>query len=339
MASEPFLSTLAQKAYLGIIVIQALVVLSLIAASFALIQEEISLRVQVSKTVPCYFAIFALAELYELILAVDALYFHNIMQMGGVLAFHAGALVYSALQVGQTKRAIVTLDPNGTCYAHCGGPGTLWARVKIMLIVVPVIIGVAFLLLSWTFYKLYHEFGWSIFHHLGADPRKKRMYRWYQILILLIKLDWFFFTGLTLQLLILVLSEDTAEFGVTIAAIPIVLFLLGACVLALKREIKWLMVLCLILFCLSQGYFIFKFVRYYEPATRHLYDTTRATISVFTAVAFLIDFASFFVGIICFADFDKGLRASKSSEAPGSKFVGSYAGPVNPEGDKRLIID
>jgi hypothetical protein len=113
---------------------------------------------------------------------------------------------------------------------------------------------------------------------------------------------------------------------------------------------------------------VFKFVRYYEPATRHLYDTTqRYTINTvcvvlnecLAAVAFLIDFASFFVGIICFADFDKGLRASKSSgqcpccwtqkpftddlhliiEAPGSKFVGSYAGPVNPEGDKRLIID
>lgn len=42
-----------------------------------------------------------------------------------------------------------------------------------------------------------------------------------------------------LQLLIVVLNEDSAEFAVTIVAIPIVLVLLAFCVTALKREIKW----------------------------------------------------------------------------------------------------
>ena len=41
------------------------------------------------------------------------------------------------------------------------------------------------------------------------------------------------------QLLILVLQTNSAEFGLTIAAIPIVLTLLVICGVALKREIKW----------------------------------------------------------------------------------------------------
>jgi len=41
------------------------------------------------------------------------------------------------------------------------------------------------------------------------------------------------------QLLILVIDPNTAEFGLTIAAIPIVLILLSGCGIALKREIKW----------------------------------------------------------------------------------------------------
>jgi hypothetical protein len=61
-------------------------------------------------------------------------------------------------------------------------------------------------------------------------------------------------------LLILVINKDKGEFGATIAAIPAVLFLLGAAAIALKREIKWLMIICLILFCLSQGYFSMSLV-------------------------------------------------------------------------------
>jgi lipopolysaccharide export LptBFGC system permease protein LptF len=41
-----------------------------------------------------------------------------------------------------------------------------------------------------------------------------------------------------------------------------------------------------------------------------------ALMQIAAVIAFLIDFTSFFVGIICFADFDKGLRSAKSSEAP-----------------------
>jgi Flp pilus assembly protein TadB len=41
------------------------------------------------------------------------------------------------------------------------------------------------------------------------------------------------------QLLIVVLSTNSAEFAVTIIAIPVVLILLGFCGIAVQREIKW----------------------------------------------------------------------------------------------------
>ena len=83
------------------------------------------------------------------------------------------------------------------------------------------------------------------------------MYQWYQIMICLLKFDFFSFTGVTMQvrvnlivvsrsllilytqLLIIVLQTDEAEFGLTVAAIPIVLILLIFCGVAVKREIKW----------------------------------------------------------------------------------------------------
>jgi hypothetical protein len=41
------------------------------------------------------------------------------------------------------------------------------------------------------------------------------------------------------QLLIIVLARNSAEFGVTVAAIPVVLALLALCAVAVQREIKW----------------------------------------------------------------------------------------------------
>jgi hypothetical protein len=41
------------------------------------------------------------------------------------------------------------------------------------------------------------------------------------------------------QLLIVVLNKQSAEFGITIAAIPVVLLLLAGCARAVKHEVKW----------------------------------------------------------------------------------------------------
>ena len=79
---------------------------------------------------------------------------------------------------------------------------------------------------------------------------------------------------------------------------------------------------------------VYKLVRFYQPESRDEYSTTRATLTVFSPfllppriifltsniippffssaiVAFLLLFATFAVGLRCFADFDKGLLSSK----------------------------
>ncbi|KAL0581757.1 hypothetical protein V5O48_000339 [Marasmius crinis-equi] len=113
-----------------------------------------------------------------------------------------------------------------------------------------------------------------------------------------------------MQLLILVLDRNSAEFGVTIAAIPIVLLLLALCGVAVQREIKWLMTISLVLMLAAESYF-YKLVRFYEPASRDQYNTTRASLTIFTVVAFLLLFGTFAVGLKTFSDFDRGLAESK----------------------------
>ncbi|KAG8984094.1 hypothetical protein FRB90_005573, partial [Tulasnella sp. 427] len=302
------------RGFMATVAIQAVAVLTMVALSFGIVDSYVELSEGAYRTIPCYFALFALGELFEIVIALDALRLRNIIQLIGVCMFHAGMIVFSALQIPQTKTALVT-RPGSDCstnYVNCSGPGSLFNRVEPFLIVSPVLLAVSLLVLVWFTWQLYHEFGWVVFHIVGANPRMKVMYQYYQVLICLLKFDYFFFTALTMQLLILVLSRTGAEFPLTIIAIPVVLVLLSFCAIAVQREIKWLMTISLVLMLGAQAYFLYKFSRLFTPESREAYSSTRPSLAVFTIVSFLMLFATFAVGLRCFADFDKDLRPAKT---------------------------
>jgi len=231
--------------------------------------------------------------------------------------------------VRQTKTALVRTP--GACFTTCDSPGSLWRSIEPLLISVPCVLAASWVALLWFTRALYFEFGWAVFHAVGANPAMKKMYQYYQVMICLMKFDFFAFVGLTMQLLILVIDPSSPEFGVTIAAIPIVLILLITCGIALKREIKWLMTISLMLMAAALSYFIFKFVRYFSPQTAGQYESTRITLSVFTVVAFLLVFTSFAIGLRCFADFDKGLRHPKTNDSLTPR-RSKYGSPVGTPG-------
>ncbi|KAF5373641.1 hypothetical protein D9758_000580 [Tetrapyrgos nigripes] len=285
----------------------------MVAITFRLVDDKVSLSQEGYRTIPCYLALFALAEIFELLMAFDALRLRNVIQLIGILLFHLACMVFAAVQVHQTRTALITgtdCDTNADLI-KCDVPGSLWRRIEPYLIVAPCVIAGSWLFMLFWIRQLYAEFGWAIFHIVGANPKMKTMYQYYQIMICLLKFDFFFFTAVTMQLLIVVLAQNSTEFGVTISAIPVVLVLLGLCAIAVQREIKWLMSISLVLMLAAETYFIYKLVRFYEPSSRGQYQTTRATLTIFTIVAFLILFATFAVGLRCFADFDRGLQSSK----------------------------
>jgi len=318
MAVEPLLATRAQRAFILTITLQAITVLTMVAIVFRKVEVRVNFNNSSYKTLPCYLALFALAECFELLMAFDALRLRNIIQLLGILLFHMALIVFAAIQVHETRSALFNkvdciTDFNTT---NCDGPGTLWQAIQPFLIVVPCIIAGAWFVMMFWIKELYSEFGWAIFHVVGANPKMKRMYQWYQIMLCLLKFDFFFFVGVTMQLLIIVLAKNTAEFGVTIAAIPVVLVLLALCGVAVQREIKWLMTISLVMMLAASSYFLYKLVRIYEPSSRDMYATTRASLTIFTIFAFILLFATFAVGLRCFADFDRGLQASKVNDVP-----------------------
>ncbi|EPQ58136.1 hypothetical protein GLOTRDRAFT_104066 [Gloeophyllum trabeum ATCC 11539] len=326
MAVERFLGTRAQRLFLAT---KTVAVLVMVAITFRLVEEHVNLNETRYKTIPCYLALFALAEVFEILLALDALRLRNVIQLAGILLFHCALIVFAALQIHETKDAL-NYDDNCAGQIYCNG--VLWRRVQPYLIVAPCIIGVSWLVLMFFVRELYFEFGWAIFHVVGANPKMKTMYQFYQVMVCLLKFNFFCFAGVTMQMLILVLASSSAEFGVTIAAVPVVLFLLVACAIAVQREIKWLMSVSLVLMLGAEAY-LYKLIRFYEPSSSWQYLSTRATLTFFTVASFLLLFATFAIGLRCFADFDKGLKYSKvyGSDLPTKGKYSSNA--VTPLGD------
>ncbi|PCH38209.1 hypothetical protein WOLCODRAFT_115057 [Wolfiporia cocos MD-104 SS10] len=317
--AEPLLSTRAQRAFIGTIVLQAIVVLVMVSITFRFVQEDhtVDLKHSTYRTIPCYLALFILAELFELFMALDALRLRNVIQLIGILCFQAAMIVMASLQIHETHTALVNTIDSRTPVSILAIPRfgydgpRLWHKVEPFLIVSPIMIGLSWFALMYFFRVLYHEFGWAIFHVVGANPAMKTMYQYYQIMICLLKFDFFAFIGVSMQLLIVVLQDSSAEFGLTIAAIPIVLLLLAMAGTAVQREIKSVMAFSLVLMLAAQVY-LYKLVRFYEPSSESAYISTRATLTVFTVVSSLLLFATFGVGVRCFADFDKGLHSSKN---------------------------
>ncbi|KIL00415.1 hypothetical protein PAXRUDRAFT_821704 [Paxillus rubicundulus Ve08.2h10] len=323
MAVEPLLGTRPQRAFM---ITKALIVIALVASTFGIVHAHLGEIFDQGqyKTLPCYLGLFILAEIFELAMAYDALRMRNIIQLLGIILFHGALIVFSALQVHETRTAIYSCT-----LSQCDGdPNWLWNRVEPFLIIAPCIIAASWLFLIFWIKQLYGEFGWVIFRVVGANPKLKSMYQYYQILICLLKFDFFCFVGVTMQLLIVVLTANSAEFGITIAAIPVVVVLLVGCAYAVQREIRWLMSMSLVLMVASMSYF-YKLDRFYDPSSQSQYLTTRATLSVFTIVAFSLLLASFVVGIKCFFDFDKGLYGSKTHDIIGDR---AYLSPPQTSG-------
>lgn len=155
----------------------------------------------------------------------------NTIQVIGLVMYNVGLLIYGAVQMDQIKEAILALAEDDYIRRE------VWADTKPFLVAIPCILALGTVLMMVCAWKLYDEFAWSIYKRISADLRMKRRYLQYQVYIALLKFDFFFFLGFTVQFVVIV-TQRQAEFALTIAAIPVTILILLAAAWFVRKE--WL---------------------------------------------------------------------------------------------------
>ncbi|ORY03609.1 hypothetical protein K493DRAFT_276409 [Basidiobolus meristosporus CBS 931.73] len=253
-----------------------------------------------------YFIIFISSQIFQVVLIWDALRFQNTIQIIGFLVFHFCCFGYSIIQWFQLSSFLSTFKVNNV-------PKSL-VLFPIIIAGVVLLFQIIFMILSW---KLYQEFGWKIYKRIGADLRMKERFRAYQIFLLLIKMDVFFFLGFCVQFLVLVLRGSDVEIPLTIAALPLMVLTLVLAIYGMRRENKIMVKIFLFgLFC-GAGYFAFKIIKMWIQRHDDKYQNVIIFLSFFAALSLIMILLTIIQTWVCYQNFGKGLKVYIQSSPHG----------------------
>ena len=310
-----FIATKWPKAFMGVATVQAAICLAFEAYVFAKFNMGVVKNVQIDdvqsqyKTIPTFLALFIFGFIYELVLVWDALRMKNTIQVIGLCIANPALLIYTAIQIEQIQDALATLAKNNALEPLEAGEWDIWSSVHAYLVAIPIIIGICTLAMIFIAWKLYQEFAWDILKQIGADYRMKKRFLHYQVYIALLKFDFFFFLGFTVQLLVIAEKRTEAESYLTIAAIPVTIAILLMAAFFTRREIKSGMILTILLYFGGLSYFLFKLVRIYQPGFKQFYSAVQRSLTAFAVLTILLIILTIINAFVCMSNFGNGLKA------------------------------
>ncbi|KAJ1999991.1 hypothetical protein GGI04_004334 [Coemansia thaxteri] len=189
-------------------------------------------------------------------------------------------------------------------------------------------------------YFLFNAFGWEIYKRVGADLKIRRMYVNYRMLVFLLKMDFFVFLGFAVSYIILILKSSDPEFAITVAFVPVTLFVLVLAFWGLRRESAATMWAFVFLLCGSTAYFVFKCARMYDPKQEAKYLTQRPMMTYYTVVSLAVITATLHQAVTCLANFGYGLKErieiTRGKRSDMEQIQDYY---VNAAGDRRMNLD
>ncbi|KAJ8604609.1 hypothetical protein MRB53_041762 [Persea americana] len=206
---------------------------------------------------------------------------------------------------------------------------------------VPCVVGIAQVVYFVSSAQLYKIFGWDIYTKLGADRRVKNYFLAYQLLIVLLCYDWFFFGGFTVQLLILYVDNSNWEFWVTVGALPVTVFGLLAGRFAVRRELRSLIYIFDLCLFAAMAYFCYQLYRIYGSHHADKYQNDRITLTIFAGVSIILLIFTFLITMICHSYFGKADLWSKRRHVEDPDDVSIQFGEIDNSYaySKRVLLD
>ncbi|ODQ64970.1 hypothetical protein NADFUDRAFT_14406, partial [Nadsonia fulvescens var. elongata DSM 6958] len=288
------------------VLISSIVVIAFESFVFAKFQSSVTVaqgneQLPEVRTIPTYLALFLFAAVFQLVMIADSLYAQNTIEIIGQCVFALAMTVYGAIQYSQIKTAIIHLSSKGIYDMES------WPVMRAFLITMPCILAAATIIMLFFAYQLYRELGWAIYKYIGADRRLHSHYLRYQIFITLVKFDFFFFIGFTVQFIVVVLQTKDVEFALTIAVIPVTILFLAFTYWAVRHESKAGMAGVLVGLTCGLAYFIFKLVRIYTPERAYKYVAVRKSLTGFAVITIVLLLCTAVNAAWCIYGFGRGL--------------------------------
>jgi len=291
--------------FFAITVVEAVVNCALEAVMFYFVASKVNIRQNIqARVVPTYLAIYILAFLFQVVFTFLAIRQRNTIQNIGLVIFNACFLAYSGVQITEIPKSVNMIDYKDVKTTA----DDLNRQMRPFLIVIPVITGIAQIAYTYLAYRIYQDFGWLVFKRLGADRKIHRYYFYYEIFACLLKFDFFFFVGFTIQLLIINIQFSDVEAWLTLAAIPVAIVFIILAVWSTRHEIHWLQALFDVAIIAGGAYFGVKLWRIFDDDTKQLYVNDRISLSIFACISIALLVCTLVVSVICQLNFGKGLK-------------------------------
>jgi len=289
----------------------------------------------ITRKMNVYLGIFALAHVFQMVMALDAVYNRNTLQVFCLTAFNLSFMVYSIIQIGEIR------DIGGAISQQTGVSDI---PINVLTSIIPCVIAAAELAYIGLGWKIYTEFGWQVYKFLGADRQIKKMYAHFQVFECLVKFDVFFWVAFCVQLIWLVLQKQDWEYYVTVAALPLSIIVLVEGNLAARHENKWMMCTFISGCFGALVYFVYKLAKVITLKDDEFSQTWKSLIifSVLSIIMLLVTII--FAGILMY-NFDRGLKTQLAKKTKlkaggltrrGTEYV--HRGPMRTH-PNRMSID
>lgn len=255
-----------------------------------------------------YLIIFTIATVFEVYIAIDSLLSQNAPQLFALCLFEGSMTGFGAMLPHQIHKALRHDDKISFV------PAALMTSINRRLFLVPAIIGVATLILSWLTWHFSQDFGWHAFKKLGANIALRKAMRVKSIFYLLQKFNFFFLVGFCV--LIVQMRKQSQQFLQTLDIILPSLALVATCCVQLFASIAVELELQFFIFLYGSFWCAAMVFMGYEMIEMHpLSEATDSqhSLILFSSLTIVLLFSTGIMSIFCFMNFNKGLKGAEDS--------------------------